>query len=189
LLLEAGLGRQSAHCRVESGQACAPGLRVALVATTVTSQEFMASLQDQYDDAMFDFSMGDFGACIAKLESILAEDSQHFDAQLSLGMAFCRLGDFDRAIAEGHKAEKLNPQDQLVHTNLSVFYMKAGDKATAEHHGLKARVAGWKGDMNAPATPKAGDDPSLSMADAPKPETVRLTARKQPEAGVDDTKP
>ncbi|MCP5522569.1 MAG: tetratricopeptide repeat protein [Verrucomicrobiales bacterium] len=147
----------------------------------------MASLQDQYDDAMFDFSMGDFSACVEKLEAILVEDARDFDAQLSLGMAYCRLGDFDRAIAEGHKAEQLNPQDQLVHTNLSVFYMKAGDKAKAEHHGLKARVAGWKGDMSAPpAASPGGDEAPLQMADAPKPEAVRLTARKQPEAGSDD---
>lgn len=148
----------------------------------------MASLQDQYDDAMFDFSLGDFGGCIEKLEAILAEDPQHFDAQLSLGMAYCRQGDFDRAIAEGHKAERLNPQDQLVHTNLSVFYMKAGDKATAEHHGMKARVAGWKGGMAAPAASKAGEKPPLRMADAPTPETVRLTARKQPGKDSGDTK-
>lgn len=147
----------------------------------------MASLQDQYDDAMFDFSMGDFAACIAKLEAVLAEDPEHFDAQLSVGMAYCRLDDFARAIAEGHKAEKLNPKDQLVHTNLSVFYMKAGDKVTAEHHGLQARVAGWKGDMAAPVAPKAGEDVPLTMADAPKPkpETVRITGRKQPESSTE----
>lgn len=149
----------------------------------------MASLQDQYDDAMFEFSMGEFATCVEKLEAILAEDPDHFDAQLSLGMAYCRQGDFDRAIAEGHKAERLNPRDQLVHTNLSVFYMKAGDKAAAEHHALKARVTGWQSDMAAPAAATAGEEAPLQMADAPKPETVRLTARKQAEAASDDAQP
>jgi len=127
----------------------------------------MPDLQERYDDAMFDFSTANYDAAIAKLKSLLVEDPSHFDAQLSLGMALYRLGDYAGAIAEGHKAEKLRPQEQLVHTNLSLFYMKAGDKKTAEHHGLQARIAGWRGNMAAP-TPGETGDPELTMA-TPKP--------------------
>src|SRR5688572_19991169 len=104
----------------------------------------MMTLQDRYDDAMFDFSQGNFGSAITKFQAILQEDPAHFDAQLGLGMAYYRQGDFPRAIEEGHKAEKLRPHEQLVHTNLSLFYMKSGDKKTAEHHGLQARIASWR---------------------------------------------
>jgi tetratricopeptide (TPR) repeat protein len=123
-------------------------------------------LQDRYDDAMFDFSTGDYDTAIRKLEAILAEDPQYFDAQLSLGMAYYRNGDFPRAIAEGHKAQTLRPNEQLVHTNLSLFYMKSGDKTTAEHHGLQARIASWKGNMDQPQ-PATDADPELRMAGAP----------------------
>ena len=104
----------------------------------------MLTQQEQYDDAMFDFSTADYDSAIAKFNAILAEDPAHFDAQLALGMAYCRKGDYATAIAEGHKAEQLRPNEQLVHTNLSLFYMKAGDKKTAEHHGLQARIASWR---------------------------------------------
>lgn len=104
----------------------------------------MATLEDQYDDAMFDFSMGDYDSAISKFRSILEEDPSHFDAQLSLGMAYYRKEDYATAIEEGHKAERLRPDEQLVHTNLSLFYMKSGDKQTAEQHGAKARIASWK---------------------------------------------
>jgi Flp pilus assembly protein TadD len=124
------------------------------------------TLQDRYDDAMFDFSQGEFDSAIAKLKSILADDPNYFDAQLSLGMAHYRKGDFDTAIAEGHKAEILRPNEQLVHTNLSLFYMKRGDKQTAEHHGLQARIASWKTEGTAPLPPH--DNPELAMA-KPKP--------------------
>src|SRR5579862_7549038 len=106
----------------------------------------MSTLQDQYDDAMFDFSTGNYDSAISKLTTILAEDPLHFEAQLALGMAHYRKGDYAAAIAEGLKAERLKPHEQLVHTNLSLFYMKAGDKATAEHHGLQARIASWRTD-------------------------------------------
>jgi Flp pilus assembly protein TadD len=112
------------------------------------------NLQEQYDDAMFDFSRGDFEGAIVKLNNVLAQDAQNFEAQLALGMALYRKGDFAAAIVEGHKAEKLRPKEQLVHTNLSLFYMKSGDKVTAEKHGLQAKIESWREDAKNPAEKK-----------------------------------
>src|SRR5258705_13221186 len=122
----------------------------------------MPTLQEQYDDAMFDFSTGDYDSAIAKMSAVLAEDPAHFEAQLALGMAYYRKGDYAAAIAAGHKAEQLKPHEQLVHTNLSLFYIKAGDKKTAEHHGLQARISSWKADKTMPGDKPAGD-PELEM--------------------------
>ncbi len=126
------------------------------------------SLQEQYDEAMFEFSTGNYDGAIAGLHEILKADPQNFDAQLALGMAYYRKGDYATAIAEGHKAEKLRPNEQLVHTNLSLFYMKAGDKKTAEHHGLQARIASWKADKSAPGETPASDS-ELQMVKPPAP--------------------
>src|SRR6516225_8821176 len=113
---------------------------------------------EQYDDAMFDFSRGEFESAIGKLKAVLAQEPEHFDAQLALGMAYYRKGDFASAITEGHKAEKLRPQEQLVHTNLSLFYMKSGDKVTAEKYGLKAKIESWREEgKNAPEKKIEGD--------------------------------
>ncbi len=122
----------------------------------------MATLQERCDDAIMDFTMGDADAAVAKLKEILAEDPNYFDAQLALGQAYFAKGDYQAAIAEGHKAQQLKPNEQLVHTNLSRAYMKIGDKTTAEHHGLQARIASWKENM-APPTP-GSSDPELEMA-------------------------
>ena len=128
------------------------------------------TLQDQYDDAMYDFSRGGFDSAITKLKAVLACDAQHFDAQLALGMAYYRKGDYATAIAEGHKAEALRPQEQLVHTNLSLFYMKAGDKVTAEKYGLKAKIESWREDAKKDPAAKTGDPDGLQMAkSAPQP--------------------
>ena len=86
-------------------------------------------------------------------------------------MSFYRNGDYSRAISEGHKAEKLRPHEQLVHTNLSLFYMKSGDKITAEHHGLQARIASWR-DPEAPAA-AANPENELKMAQ-PRPANVKM---------------
>lgn len=134
----------------------------------------MSDLQQQYDDAMFDYSTGDYDAATAKLLGILAVEPDHFDARLALAMCHYRKGDFARAIEEGHRAEKQRPNEQLVHTNLSLFYMKSGDKTTAEKHGLQARIASWKENMAAPTAGAApADDPELQMAQ-PKPKSFKL---------------
>lgn len=137
---------------------------------------------------MFDFSSGDFDGAILKLKAILAGDPKHFDAQLSLGMAHYRKGEFASAIAEGHKAEALKPKEQLVHTNLSLFYMKSGDKVKAEHHGLQARIASWREEGNQSGAQPSGD-PALEMA-KPKLEPMKFTTKvpdmpwkKKPPAG------
>jgi len=135
----------------------------------------MPSAQEQYDEAMFDYTQGNYDACIEKLQALIAADSNHFDAQLSLGMAYYRKGDFAAAIAEGHKAEKMRPKEQLVHTNLSLFYMKAGNKVTAEHHGLQARISGWRENMT-PPTAGVATDSELQMAQE-KPAPVKLPTK------------
>jgi tetratricopeptide (TPR) repeat protein len=140
--------------------------------------KLMPSLQEQYDDAMFEFSKGDYDSAIAGLRAVLAEEERHFEARLALGMALYRKGDYAAAIAEGHKAEQSRPHEQLVHTNLSLFYLKAGDKRLAEHHAGQARIASWKADNAANKTggappadsPESGPgNPKASTVVPPKP--------------------
>lgn len=138
----------------------------------------MTLAQERFDDAMADFSMGEFDVAIGKLESLLAEEPDHFDSRLALGMAYCRKGNYAVAIVEGHKAEALRPKDPLVHTNLSLFYVKQGDKEKAEHHGLQARIASWR-DAGAPpnANPSPGAEASeLDMAQ-PKPKNLKFSGK------------
>jgi tetratricopeptide (TPR) repeat protein len=135
------------------------------------------TLQEQYDDATLDFSRGDFDRAIAKFKAVLAADAAYFDAQLALGMAYFRAGDCAAAIAEGHKAEALRPKEQFVHTSLSLFYLKAGDKQKAEHHGLQARIAGWRAQNTVTPSSAAGAkmaaDSGLPVA-RPKPPPVKI---------------
>jgi Flp pilus assembly protein TadD len=142
------------------------------------------TLQEQYDDAMFDFSQGDFDGAIVKLKNVLAVDAQNFEAQLALGMAFYRKGDFTTAIAEGHKAEKLRPKEQLVHTNLSLFYMKSGDKVTAEKHGLQAKIESWREDAKNSAEKKVESEPELQIA-RPTPQPMKFPSQPWKKKKVD----
>lgn len=152
-------------------------LRAAAIVRSVPVDIYM-TLQEQYDDAMFDFSRGDFDGAIARLRAVLEADPAHFDAQLALGMAYYRRGDFAAAIAEGHKAEALRPKEQLVHTNLSLFYMKSGDRPKAEHHGLQAKIESWRAEAQAgPSGAKNGAGPELQMAKPRPPPPVTFPSQ------------
>jgi Flp pilus assembly protein TadD len=135
--------------------------------------------QEQYDDAMFDFSRGEFDSAVEKLKNVLAADATYFDAQLALGMAFYRKGDFATAITEGHKAEQLRPKEQLVHTNLSLFYMKSGDKVTAEKHGLQAKIESWREDAAKAKSPGAKIESDSELAIS-KPTPMPMKFPSQP---------
>jgi tetratricopeptide (TPR) repeat protein len=155
-------------------------LRAASIPAMVRLSNFMSDLhtdggeaQAAYDDAMFDYSQGDYESAERRLRDLLAGQPDHFDAQLGLAMCLYRRGDFAAAIAEGKRAESMRPNEQLVHTNLSLFYMKSGDKTRAEHHGLQARIASWKQDMTKPAAPVTPEDDELSLA-KPAPQAFKL---------------
>lgn len=136
-----------------------------------------SNLQELFDDGIYAFSQNDFAKAIQLFEQVLKEDPDNFDALTSLSMAYYRMEDFPKAIEIGHLAGKLKPDEQAVHTNLSLFYMRNGEKEKAEHHGLQARIAGWKSSPDSqspasPASPQPGQD-SLDMAQ-PKPENIKI---------------
>ena len=131
-------------------------------------------LETLYDDAVFAYTSGDYTAAAKGFTAVLEQDSDHFEAQLSLGMAYYRLEDFARAIEEGKKAEIMNANEQRVHTNLSLAYMRSGDKETAEHHGLQAKLSGWRGNMEAPEEGAKEDD--LKLAE-PAPENIKMPTK------------
>ncbi|HEV2695318.1 MAG TPA: tetratricopeptide repeat protein [Verrucomicrobiae bacterium] len=146
------------------------------------------TLQEQYDDAMFDYSQGEYASATGKLQAVLTQDPQNFDAQLALGMAHYRLGDYPAAIAEGLKAEKLRPREQLVHTNLSLFYMKSGDKVTAEKHGLQAKIESWREEAKTAAAPKTeteAEAPSELQMSKPAPAPMKFPSQPWKKKKVD----
>ena len=62
-------------------------------------------LQTQFDDAVFAYTTGDYAAAVAGFEAVLAAEPEHFEARLSLGMAFYRKENYAAAIEAGHAAE------------------------------------------------------------------------------------
>ena len=102
------------------------------------------SIEDRYDQAMFLFSQEAYDQASELLDQVLSEEPTHIDALVALSMVCYRKGDLEQAITLGHRVEEMEPEHPLIHTNLSLFYVKTGNKEMAEHHGLKAKIASWK---------------------------------------------
>lgn len=131
----------------------------------------------ELDEAMYAYSQADYQESIRLLEQILKAQPDQFEALTALSMAYCRLERFEEATRLGHQAESMRPNDPLVHTNLSLFYVKQGNKEKAEHHGLQAKIASWKTDMNPTAKSTESENDSSIPMQKLKPETYKTPSK------------
>lgn len=96
------------------------------------------------DEATFDFTMGDRDAALAKLHRAIDADPACFAAWHALAEIHFDAGEYDAALEAGTIAVGLNEENVHIHTTLSRIWMEKGDKDSAEKHGARARVLGWK---------------------------------------------
>ncbi|MDD9898426.1 MAG: tetratricopeptide repeat protein, partial [Candidatus Melainabacteria bacterium] len=74
------------------------------------------------------------------LRKALKDNPRNEDAMESLGVLLAKQEKFQEAIAVMHQLELMNPENQMAQMNLSIFYMKIGDKEKAEEHKAKGTV-------------------------------------------------
>lgn len=108
------------------------------------------SLQDQIDDATFDFTMGDSEAALNKLTALSDAHPNSFEAWHALTEIHFSEGQYDAALAAADKAHGLKPNDIHINTSLSRIWVERGDKDKAEHYGAQARMLGWKDELKSP---------------------------------------
>ncbi|MBY0451103.1 MAG: tetratricopeptide repeat protein [Cyanobacteria bacterium] len=80
---------------------------------------------------------------IPKLREALSLDPNLIDAYEALGAILARLDtteSYEEAITLMHQLSERDPDRIMAHTNLSVYYMKLGDKERAEEEKAKATV-------------------------------------------------
>jgi tetratricopeptide (TPR) repeat protein len=101
--------------------------------------------EEYYDQGMMEFAMAEYDKAIDSCRKAVELDPQYFDAWHALGMALLRANRIPEAIEAGKRSIEINPNDMLAHTSLSMYYMRAGDKAMAEKEKGLATVLSWGG--------------------------------------------
>ena len=75
------------------------------------------------------------------LNKAISEDPKNEEAYETLGVILGREENYKEAIEVMKKLDGVNPTSIMAKTNLSIFYMRLGDKETAEEYKAKATVA------------------------------------------------
>ena len=106
------------------------------------SADLKARVHQLYDRAIRVFADGDAATAMQLLERTLSLDASFADAYEVIGVILGRAGRYHEAIDFFQRLGEVAPEEPLVHTNLSLYYMKIGDKQTAEDHSALALQKG-----------------------------------------------
>jgi folate-binding protein YgfZ len=98
-----------------------------------------------YEQAIRLFSGGDDLGAVDLLEEALRLDPRLPEAYEALGVILGRSERYLQAIDIFRRLEEVAPHEPMVHTNLSLFYMKIGDKEEAERQKAKATLKRFAG--------------------------------------------
>ncbi len=99
------------------------------------------------EEATLDFALGENETAIEKLKAAIQQKPDSFEAWHAMTEICFSMRRLDEALEAGKQALELRPDDVHIHTSLSRVYMERGDKASAEMHGARARVLGWKQEL------------------------------------------
>jgi tetratricopeptide (TPR) repeat protein len=106
----------------------------------------MSSHDPQYhvDEATFQFTLGEIDAALATLDHAFALDADYLPAWHARAEILFAARRLDEALVAAERCLAQAADDVHIHTTLSRIHMERGDKATAEHHGTRARILGWR---------------------------------------------
>ena len=128
-----------------------------------------------YDRGVRAFAEGDETLALRTLEQALRLDPEFADGYEAIGVILGRGGRFHEAIDFFRRLEEVVPGEPLVNTNLSLYYMKLGDKETAENQAaLAARkaMARGSGEADRTAAELAAEQEQAALADAERKERM-----------------
>ena len=121
--------------RSENGQAFQAEVALLPLYSAPDAQARVAQL---YDLAIRTFADGDATGALARLNEALELDPTFADGYEAIGVILGKAGKYHEAIDFFRRLEEVAPNEPLVNTNLSLYYMKLGDKQTAEDEAGKA---------------------------------------------------
>ena len=93
-----------------------------------------------YEKAVSLFGEGRKEEAASALLEIIGKFPGYADAYETLGMVYYKSGSLDKAIEWTDRFAALRPEEPMAHTNLSIFYMKKGNKEKAEEEKALATV-------------------------------------------------
>lgn len=124
---------------------CFPGQEVLSKYKNIGLKKKEERSQRYIDEALEIFANAqnnstDLEPAIELLKKAIKENPKNEDAYESLGVMLAKQEKFKEAIAVMQQLEMINPKNAMALMNLSIFYMRIGDKETAEEYKAKGTV-------------------------------------------------
>jgi tetratricopeptide (TPR) repeat protein len=113
--------------------------------------------EDHYYAGIDFFGEGNLPEAIAEYTRALELDPTFSDALHGLAQAYHAQQDFDRTIEAARRILALDPDDILAWTTISRAYQRKGMVPEAEEAGNKARILGWKQQLQEQKAKTGGD--------------------------------
>jgi folate-binding protein YgfZ len=123
-----------------------------------------------YDKAVRTFATGEEELALGILEETLRLDPGFSDGYEAIGVILGRSERFHEAIDFFKRLEEIAPNTAMVNTNLSLYYMKIGDKTSAESEAAKAVQ---KSMAEASGTPERAGEIAAQMEENERSDAIR----------------
>jgi len=114
---------------------------------------------ERYMEGMKLYGQQDYAAAAAKYAEALELAPDNTEVLHALAAANMHGGELDEAIKVANRIVELDPNDHLVHTTLSMIYVRKEDIDAAEAEQAKARMKAWKQELkDNPDAPPPDED-------------------------------
>lgn len=125
---------------------CSAGVIIVLRMSenSASTNPIPSTAEALYDHALEQMAFGDAAAAADGFRAALAADPGYLDAMHGLVRALEENNEFEAALATAQQLIALAPEDVLAYTTLSILYQHMGRVPEAEAAALKAKVLGWK---------------------------------------------
>jgi folate-binding protein YgfZ len=114
-----------------------PSARVALL-PFYSAPDQAGRVATLYDQAVHAFARGNEDEALSLLEQVLGLDPAFSDGYEAMGVMLGRSERFHEAIDIFKRLEEIAPNEAMVNTNLSLYFMKIGEREAAEDQAAKA---------------------------------------------------
>ncbi len=130
---------------VDFNKGCFPGQEVLSKYKNIGLKKKEERSKKYTDEALEIFAQAqnnnsDLDPAIELLKKAIKENPKNEDAYESFGVMLAKQEKFQEAIKVMQELEMMNPKNQMALMNLSIFYMKIGDKESAEDYKAKGTV-------------------------------------------------
>ncbi|MEM1156633.1 MAG: tetratricopeptide repeat protein [Verrucomicrobiota bacterium] len=112
----------------------------------------MTAAEEHLDEGNGCLALGELETAAEHYRKAVAADADFFDGWHALAMTLMKLKQYEAAETAGKQTIRIQPNNQMAYTTMSLIYVRMDRIQDAEDMGSKARIISWGGkvDKNAP---------------------------------------